>query len=280
MKSLLLPFLLMLYTIHLNAQQEPAKKTTLTLAALYSSDISYYGQAASQKFPYVLINATARLPSGLYFSAGSYKLLNYGSGVSATDLGAGFDYDVNDELNIDLSYTYSLFPSNSPLLQAANENNINVSVAYSSPWFKSTLSTDYAFGKQSDIFLGLSNSREISLGSLFNEKNIIYIEPAIEVVAGTRRFYESYTIAKSQRDKAKGKAPTSPGNSGSAAVSTETIEYSRFNMLSYNFKIPVGLSRGNYIAEFSYQFSVLNSKENADLKPRLSIFGLSCYYQF
>ncbi|KAA8476804.1 MipA/OmpV family protein [Arcticibacter tournemirensis] len=280
MRSLLLPFLLMLYTIQLKAQQEPDEKTTITLAALYSSDISYYGQATSEKFPYVLLNATVKLPLGLYFSAGSYKLLNYGSGLSATDLGAGFDYDVNDELNLDLSYSYSLFPANSPLLQASNQNNVNLSAAYSWPWLKSTLSTDYAFGKQSDIFVGLSNSREISLGSLFNEKNAIYMEPAIELVAGTRRFYETYTVAKGKRDKAKGKAPSSPGNSGSAAVSTETVEYSRFNMLSYNFKIPVGLSRGNYIAEFSYQFSVLNSKENAELKPRLSIFGLSCYYQF
>ncbi|MCX2452075.1 hypothetical protein OQX61_12455 [Pedobacter sp. PLR] len=262
------------------AQQDSIKKTTVTIAALYSSDVSYYGQTTNEKLPYVLVNATVRFPLGLYLSGGSYKLLNYGSGISETDIGAGFDHDFNDQFSTGIAYTRSFFPENSPLLQAANENNVNLSVKYAWPWLKSSLSTDYAFGKQHDIFISLTHSKEIVIGSLFNEKNTLSLEPAIELVAGTRHFYETYTIEKSNREKAngKGKAPVSPGNSNST-IST-TVPSDSFNMLSYNFKLPLSLSRANYLAELSYQLSVLGPKAEAELKRRQSFFGLAFYYQF
>jgi hypothetical protein len=280
MRATSLLVLICITCLKVNAQQDSTQSTRLTLAALYSTDVSYYGQATTEKLPYVLVNATLRFPVGLYLSAGSYKLLNYGSGISETDLGAGFDYNFNDRFAAGLAYTRSFFPSNSPLLQAANENNVNVSANYTWPWLKSSLSADYAFGQQQDVFISLAHSKEVNLGSLFNEKNVISIEPAIELVAGTRHFYESYTIEKSNRDKAKGKgkAPVQPGNSNS--TTTVVTASDSFNMLSYNFKLPLYLSRANYMAEFSYQWSVLGAKADAELKSRQSFFGLGFYYQF
>lgn len=262
------------------AQQDTTKKTTLTFAALYSSNVSYYGQATDEKLPYVLANATIRFPFGLYLSAGSYKLLNYGSGLSETDLGAGFDYDFSDRLNAGIAYTRSFFPENSPLLQASNENDVNVTANYSWPWLKSSFSADYAFGQQNDVFLSLSHSKEIGIGSLFNEKNLLYIEPAFELIAGSRHFYETYTIEKEKRDKAngKGKSPVSPGNP--KPTITNTVAAHNFNLLSYNFKLPLSLSRANYIAEISYQLSVPGSQTAPELKNQQSFFGLAFYYQF
>lgn len=266
--------------IKAQAQQDTTKKTTVTLAALYSSNVSYYGQTTDEKLPYVLANATVRFPFGLYLSAGSYKLLNYGSGLSETDLGAGFDYDFTDQLSAGIAYTRSFFPENSPLLQASNENNVNVSANYRWPWLKSSFSADYAFGQQTDVFLSLSHSKEIGIGSLFNEKNSLYIEPAFELIAGSRHFYETYTVEKERRDKAngKGKNPVSPGNPKSET--TITVADNNFNLLSYNFKLPLSLSRANYIAEISYQLSVAGPQTAPDLKKQQSFFGLAFYYQF
>jgi hypothetical protein len=262
------------------AQQDSVKKTTITIAALYSSNVSYYGQSTNEKLPYVLVNATVRFPVGLYLSGGSYKLLDYGSGISETDIGAGFDYNVNDKLTTGISYTRSFFPANSPLLQAANENNVNLSAKYTWPWLKSSLSADYAFGKQSDIFISLSHSKEISIGSLFNDKNSLYLEPAIELIAGTRHFYETYIIEKNRRSKANGngKSPVSPGSSNSTITTTAASD--SFNLLSYNLKLPLSLSRANYIVEINYQLSVLGPKAEAQLKHQQSFFGLAFYYQF
>ncbi len=164
-------------------------------------------------------------------------------------------------------------------MQASNENNVNLTGTYT--WdIKSAVSADYAFGTKSDVFLSLNNSKEISLGSIINENNQLYIEPAIELIAGTRYFYETYTIAKAKKDKANGKGPKSPGNSGNAGTTTETVESQTFNLLSYNLKLPLGFSRGNYLAEMSYQLSILGPKAAAELKNQQSLFGLAFYYQF
>jgi len=270
-----------LSSFQIKAQQDTTiKKTTITAAVLSNSNVSYYGQSTNEKLPYILVNATLRLPSGLYFSVGSYKLLNYGSGLSETDLGLGFDHDFNDKLNLGAAYTHSFFPANSPLLRAANDNNLNFSATYALPYFKSAFSIDYSFGEQNDVFLSLTNSKEITLGSFFNEKNLFYIEPALELVAGTMNFYKTYTITKGKRDQSKGKAATFPGNSGSSTISTTNVESSSFNLLSYNFKLPLSFSRANYVAELNYQFSVLGPKAQEELKKQQSYFGVAFYYQF
>jgi hypothetical protein len=281
MKSTFFIIYMCLMSTTIIAQQDDTKKsTTVTVAVMYNSNVSYYGQSTNEKMPYVLANATLRAPVGIYISAGSYKLLNYGSGLSETDLGVGYDYDLNEQLAVGASYTHSFFPTNSPLLQASNTNNVNFSASYALPIFKSAFSADYAFGQQNDVFLSWNNSKEITLGNFFSDKNIFYIEPAIEVVAGTRRFYDSYTVTKAKRDKAKGKVPLSPGNSGSAATSTTVIESSGFNLMSYNFKLPLSFSRANYIAELNYQFSLLGPKAEEELNKQQSYFGVAFYYQF
>ncbi|MEQ7800365.1 hypothetical protein ABDJ41_11215 [Pedobacter sp. ASV1-7] len=280
MRFIFLLILISTTSFNVQAQQDSVKKTTLTLATLYNSNVSYYGQTTDEKLPYILGNATVRFPIGLYLSAGAYKLLNYGSGLSETDIGIGYDYNFNEKINTTLAYTRSFFPANSPLLQASNENNINLSINYKWKWLQSSLSTDYAFGKENDIFISLTHSKEISIGSLFNEKNILSIEPAFELIAGTRHFYETYTIEKNKRNNShgKGKGPASSGNSNSTSITTVASE--SFNLLSYNFKLPLSLSRASYLAEISYQISILGPKAEADLKPQQSFFGVAFYYQF
>ncbi|MEJ5961581.1 hypothetical protein [Pedobacter immunditicola] len=276
MKLKIMTFVICLAALNVKAQTDSTattpEKATLTLAAIYGNNVSYYGQGTLEKLPYILTNATFRLPLGLFFSASSYKLLNYGTGMSASDLGIGFDHAFSPKLQAGISYTRSFFPEDSPLLQAANENNINAMVDYQWPWFKSSLSTDFAFGLEKDVFISLNHAKLIELGSLFNENDQIAIEPAVELVAGTQHFLESYTQKKNQ---GKGKGS---GNENT----TETIEIptTSFNLLTYNFKIPFTYSRSHYMAEFAYQYSILGGKIPAETKNSQSFFNLSFYYQF
>jgi hypothetical protein len=261
------------FVICLFAKNVWAQKTTLTLATLYGNNVSYYGQSTEEKLPYVLVNATLRLPAGLYFSAGSYKLFNYGSGISETDLGIGYDHAFTKQLNAAMSYTRSFYPENSPLLRAANENNINATVDYQWPWVKSSLSADYAFGMENDVFIGLSHAKSIELGTLFDKNDLIAIEPAIELVAGTQHFYKTYTIQKIKNGKSMGK-----GNKNNEE--TTIIPATSFNLFSYNFKLPLSYSRSNYMAEVCYQFSILGKKAITEAKKEQSYLNLSFYYQF
>jgi hypothetical protein len=280
MKIFTLAFIFILLVFRADAQQD-SSKATITFAAIYNSSIDYYGQVTTEKYPYMLANATLRLPIGLYFSAGAYRLLNYGTGLSETDLGMGYEYNFNEKLDADIAYTHSFFPNDSPLLQASNANNINISLTREWKWLKSLLSTDYAFGKQNDFFLGLNNAREIGLGTLFSEKNSLSIEPSFELTAGTTNFYETYIIEKSKRKNStgNGKSGSAPGIiNGQTTTITENLT-KKFRLLAYSFRMPLTFSRGNYLAELSYQFSILANRNEEDVKHQQSFFGISMYYQ-
>ncbi|WP_316789340.1 hypothetical protein [Pedobacter frigoris] len=262
----------------LSAQTESVKKINVTVAAMYSSNASYYGQTTAEKLPYVLANATVRFPVGLYLSAGTYKLLNIGSGLSETDLGIGFEHDFSERLSVGLGYTKSFFPSNSPLLQAANDNNLDLSVGWKWPWFTTKLETNYAFGSENDVFLGIENSRSIELGQLFSEKDALSIEPAIEIVAGTQHFFNTYQQQKIKNNNGNGKGNNNGNGNGNVVTITEPA--TSFNLLSYNFKLPLYYSRASYMAELSYQFSVLGAEAITEAKRSQSFIGLGFYYQF
>lgn len=289
MKLLSLSVIICLLSIKVKAQKDidsaDTKKTTVTLAAIYSNNVSYYGQTTAEKLPYVLANATVRLPVGLYFSAGAYKLLNVGSGISETDLGVGYDHDFNERFTAGVGYNRSFYPKSSPLLQASNENNLNVTADYNWPWFKSSLSADYAFGQESDVFAGLTNSKLIELGTLFSKEDLLSIEPSIEIVAGTQHFLKTYTEQKNKKNNGNGNGngngnSNGNGNGNGNSTITTTLPATSFELLSYNFKIPLSYSRSSYMAEVSYQFSILGANAITEAKRQQSFISLGLYYQF
>ncbi len=253
------------------------KSTTLTLAAIYGSNANYYGQTAEQRLPYVLTNASLRLKSGFYFSAGAYKLTNTGgSGISEFDLSAGFEAELSKNLNGSLAYTRSFYAQNSPLLQAANENTISASLAYDFNILKTGLNTYYAFGTQQDAFVSFSTSKTMNLGSLFSKKDFISLEPGIELVGGTLHYLEEYIV---QRDR-RGGLLMNPLFPGREQNYTMTRDASSFDMLSYNMNVLLGYNRRNYLIETAWQLSALGRNvSETKLKPR-SFFNLSFYYQF
>lgn len=260
------------------ARQNNQEETTVVLTAMYSSDINYYGQATSEKFPYFLSNVTVNIPFGLYISAGSYKLLNYGSNISEADLSAGFDYDFNKKLSAGIAYTRSFYPENSPLLQASNENNLNASATYKWPSLKSMFSADFAFGKEQDLFLSLNNSKEIELGDAF--KGSLSTEPSFEMVAGTRHYTRSYIVRKNNRNGGPGYGYGHQTGSNQGPFTQVYEPSTSFDMLSYNFKIPLSFSRAGYIAELGYQFSILGQDAGPEIRRSQSYFSLAFYYQF
>lgn len=260
--------------------QEDSSKTTLTLAAIYSSNASYYGQAAAETLPYVVANATVRFPSGIYFSGMAYKLLDHSEGlVSASNLGAGIEFNLSKNLSADLNYNHTFFPENSPFLQVANANMLSGTLSLEH-LINTSVNADYAFGEQQDLFLTLSNAKAISVGSLFDSRDLVTLTPSIDVVAGSTHFYETYVIEKRRRDSLLGlpifNPFPEPGNN------TETKEKfgQDFNLISYSLKVPISYSRASYMLEASYQFSVLHKEFEAGTIKPASFFNFSFYYQF
>lgn len=260
---------------------ESDKKVTLTVGATYANNVSYYGQKAAESMPYIAASASLRLPFGLYFTGTGYRLLNdSGRVVSASAAGIGFAFNLTKKLTADLSYSHTFFPDNSPFLQAANPDNASASLKYEY-WMTTGVNADYHFGKQQDIFVTLSTEKQITLGSLFKDKDLVTLTPLIEITGGTQRFYQTYISQKLLRDSLLGlPLPGIGGLTGTESGSTTTSTTTQFNLLSYNLRVPLAYNRAHYMIEAAYQLSVLGPKAETGGGKLNSFFNFSVYYQF
>ena len=261
------------------AVDSASSKSTLTLAAVYSNDASYYGQRAAEKIPYAAVAVNYQLPSGIYFTGQTYKLLNdNNSTLSAGSLGAGVNFKLAKNLTTDLSYSHSFYAVNSPLLQAANADNASVSLSFEK-WLTTSLTGDYAFGKTSDAFVTAAISKQISLFSI-GKKDVVTITPLANIVGGTQHFYQTYIKEKKIRDSLLGVLPVPIFGRPNSNQHTDTVMTTAFNLLSYNFKLPLAYNRGNYVIEAAYQLSLLSDHVQASTGNVNSFFTFSFYYQF
>ena len=261
------------FAMQTQAQQDSTAKSSLTLAAVYGSTANYFGQTTAEKLPYILSFASYKFKSGVYFSGSALKLIN-SAGVASVDLSAGYGFNLAKNVDGSFSYTRSFYQKDAPLLQASNENNINGELSFTH-FLKSSVSADYAFGKQNDIFVSFTNSKLISLGS-FSDNDFISLEPAFSVIGGSQRFYQTYTTEKQRRKKLLD--PLFPGPP--AETETTTVESTQFSVLAYTLSLPLAYNRANYSLEASYQ-ATLASKNVAEASDKpVSIFNLSVYYMF
>ncbi len=275
-------FSLGLYTAQAQEDStQEVKKNTLTLGVTYTNNASYYGQKPEEKTPYVAGVASYKLKSGIYFSGSAYRLLNDSAKfASASSLGIGYGFGIGKKLSADISYSHTFYPAYSPFLQAANNNTASASLNYQY-FLNSGIAVDYAFGKQNDVFTTFSTNKDIVLGHLFNQKDGISITPGVEIVAGTQRFYETYVEEKRVRDSILG-LPIPPllGGGGGTTTTTTTKVSTDFNLLSYNFKLPLSYYRSSYLLELSYQLSLLSKEAESGAGTTNSFVNLSFYYQF
>jgi hypothetical protein len=258
---------------------EPAR-STFTIGATYANNADYYGQKSVEKMPYIAAAAVYHHKSGLFATAMAYRLLNDSQRVvSASALGLGFSRDLGKRFNLDISYSHTFYPALSPFLQAANANNASLGLTYTN-WLAVSAEVDYAFGKTDDIFVTGGLTKLISLGSI-TSKDLVTLQPALKVTAGTQRFYETYVTEKSIRDSVLGIVPVPPifGQPGTTPT-TSTKVSSSFDLLSYNFKLPLAYNRAHYMVELAYQLSLLSERAQTGAGTVNSFISASFYYQF
>jgi len=259
-----------------------AAASTLTIGVVYANNADYYGQKAEESMPYIAAAASWKFRSGIYFTALAYRLLKDSSGniASASNLGLGYSLKLSKHLTADLGYNHTFYPAYSPFLQASNPDNARLSLEYDRV-MDSKISADYAFGKTQDLFVTAGTGKQISLGSI-GSKDLVTFTPAVEVVAGTQHFYQTYITEKRLRDSLLGLLPIPilGGGGSSQNQSSTTTETTRFNLISYNLKCPLAYNRSHYMIEVQYQLSVLSQQAQSGAGKANSFVSCSFYYQF
>lgn len=263
------------------AADSVVSQSAFTIGATYANNAGYYGQKAKENMPYAAVVASYRHKSGLYLTGMAYKLLNDSANtVSAGSVGAGFSFNIAKNLSADISYSHTFYPTHSPFLQAANADIASASLTLDN-WMSTTANVDYAFGKTEDYFVTLGTGKFVNLGSLFSPKDFVSLTPSVDVVAGTQHYYQSYVTEKKLRDSLLGiLGPILGGGSNQGSSETKTTVSTSFDLLSYNFKLPLAYNRAHYLLEAAYQLSVLSKQGDTGTGKANSFFTLSFYYQF
>lgn len=242
--------------------------TTFTVASLFSSGIDYFGQTTEKSLPYIALNGTLRFKQGIYASITGFHLFSDSAVVSATGLTAGYQFTIAPKFTGDISYSYTIFPKQSPFLQASSPHMVSAAFNYEH-LLNSGISADYSFGRQQDFFVSLSNSKEFLLNN-DRDRHILATTPQLTIVAGTQQFYETYLVERKNNGKGKGTPPPRE----------ESRSYDQFGLLSYNFKLPLSYNRASYLLEAAYQLSLLGNNASERAGQANSFFTLGFYYQF
>ncbi len=254
--------------------------STLTFGLVYANNADYYGQTAEDRIPYIAAVASWKFRSGFYLTGLGYRLLNDTSGtvISASNFGGGYNLKINKRWTADIGYNHTFYPAYSPFLQASNPDNASFYLEYENG-LDSKIKADYAFGKTQDFFLSAGTGKQIRLGSI-GPKDVVTFTPALEVVAGTQHFYQTYLIEKRLQDSLLGLILPILGNGTPQGQSTSvTNTTTQFNLISYTLKCPLAYNRSHYVIEAQYQLSVLSNKAQSGAGKANSFFNLSFYYQ-
>lgn len=276
---------LLLFSISVTAfgQQTPRDtvktndKPSLTLATLYSSNTNYYGQTTVGRFPYLLAYGGLAFNSGFSISATGYKILNADGGGTGADLTAGFDFNLSKNLSAGIGYTRSFFPDSSFFLQSQNLNMFSGKLGYDFNWLTAGLNADYNPGQEGALYLSFDVKKAIELVA-FNQSDYISIEPAFEVVGSTQQITSTEEVpSSSNQNKGLGIIKL-PGKRFDQKPEYRTVQSTSFDVLSYNFKLPLAYSTRKFMVEAGYQASLISRDTEASFKNPRSFFSLGLYY--
>ena len=235
------------------------KKPTFILAAIYSSDASYFGQTTTERLPYILINA--------------------GSGISGVDLTAGYEFKLSQNLSSAISYSRSFYPDSSLFLQSTNLNTFSGELNYDWSWLTTGINADYIPGEEGALFLSFNAGKSIEIAS-FKNNDYISFDPLFTIVGSTQRILTTEQVPSSTSGGKGGGVVRLPFNKRNEKTQYRTIEKTSFNLLSYNLKLPVAYNYTNYTFEVAYQgTSGGNTVESAWNNAR-SFFSMGIYYMF
>ncbi|MEO8885912.1 MAG: hypothetical protein ABI367_07595 [Mucilaginibacter sp.] len=250
------------------------RKRSIAVGISYGSDAMFFGRTGPIKYPFMSANAIYNTKGGFFVYGSTLRLLGYRTLVDEIDVGGGYLYHLTKKLSGTISYTHFIFNKEERVIESASAHDINLKNTYNWGLFKSSVTLDYLFGKESDIFATLNVSKYFETDwNVFDDKDYLTFNPGISVIVGTQNFVQRYSTEHEDRIAVNnllihGTDDPYPYNNG------------RFNALNYSFKIPVAYNRPHYTVEFSYKYSIPVNVEGSLMNKRESFFNLTFYYVF
>lgn len=251
------------------------RKQSISVGINYGSDAMFFGRTGPITYPFMSTDVVYNSKLGFFVYGSALRLLGYRTSVDEIDLGGGYLYRPSKKFSGSISYNRFIFNKEERIIESATSNDINWKNSFDWKPFKSTVIFDYLFGKSSDFFMTVSQSKYFETkGKIFSDDDYVSFNPGVSVIIGTQNFVERYSLDHDERllvDNIYKFGPTAPPTG---------VNNGRLNFLNYSFKLPIAYNRPHYTFEVTYKYSIPVNVEGALMNKRESFLNLTFFYLF
>ncbi|WP_448697732.1 hypothetical protein ACFGVR_13275 [Mucilaginibacter sp. AW1-3] len=255
------------------------KKQSVSAGVNYGTDISFFGRTSQYRYPFLSGDVIYNSKPGLFVYGSLWKVLASVPTIDEFDLGAGYHYRFSKAFRGDISYTRFFINDKSQIIKSSASNDINFKNSYDWKYVKTSATLDYLFGKSSDFFVTISNSKYFeSNWSVFDDKDYLTFEPAFTMIFGTQNFVQDFS---QNHDFFNNPPGHGPGMHYDPYPPPDVAsKNSQFNLLNYSFKLPIAYNRPHYTLEAAYKYAIPVNVQGALINNHESFFNLTFYYVF
>lgn len=253
------------------------KKTrTVFFGLTYGNNSSFLGRYQAARLPYYSADISYKSKTGFWLSTVAYNISNSLTFVDEVDVMAGWNANLSKRVDGSVYYTRYFFTESTELIKSSVSNTLSASLGLDWKVLYSKISGHYIFGGASDFFVVMDNSKYFELPGLFHEEDYFSLEPKLSIIAGTQTFVDSYyaergvpltstTNVGPSRGKANAPSSGAPTSGGEFVQTT-------FNVLSYEFSLPVAYNTGRFSFEVMGRYSIPVNQLEGDTSVRQFFF--------
>lgn len=203
------------------------EKSYALVGAGYTSDIVFLGRKSSLRSPYFSVSAGYYHKSGLFINSSvSYLAASGDNRVDLFTASGGYDY-YKKNFSAGVSATGYVFNNKSYTAKSALTANVNAYGDYDFDILEIYLDGTAYFSSQSDFIFNAAVSH-----NFYADKDNLKISPTFSLYSGTQNYYSSYN-----NNLRFGRHMS--GNGGSASMATGMMGGGAFNVMAYEFSVPV-----------------------------------------
>lgn len=246
-----------------------ARKNIFTASVNYVNRLNYYGRIDSLKssglFPIVGFESkTGLYANGTFiFTQNSAQPLTY----AGTSIEGGYKFHETKHFAGNVFYNQFFYTNTADIVQSAVKAQTGINASYKNKYVNFTGGAELRFSDNTDI--GLSGALDhlfiIKLAGI--KKSALAFNPTATINAGTQKFVQTYS------KKTGGLLGNLPGNNRTA---TENV--SRFNVLSYEFSMPVVFVVNRFYAALTPAYVLPENLITVKNNPAATETGSNLFY--
>lgn len=252
-----------------NGQSEPAnekKKTEFKISANYNTGLNYYGRVDSLHSSGFFALAELWLNDRFYINAAPVFVNNAAAlfQYAGTIASVGYQFKSKNNWLGNIYLVKPFYQESSKLVQSALKAQTGMTLTWLNKAVNVTGGADAKFSDKTDY--GLTAGLDHIFRYQINDKTVLVIDPSAYIYAGTQHFTKSYL-------KRTSGFLFFPGNEQMATESAQ-----KFNILSYEFSVPVIFATGKLQLLFTPAYVVPQNLLIVEGRPDLSEKGENMVY--